>query len=393
MMNDFTFYAPTKVIFGREADENVGEALKEYGANKVFVLYGGGSVKRSGLLDKVEKSLAEAGIAYVEKGGAQPNPTLEFTRSCVDLCKKENVDFMLAVGGASALDTVKLTAISVKCGCDPWELVTGEVKPTDRIPFGVVLTIAAAGSEMSNSAVVTNTDIHFKRGLSTDCNRPTIAFLNPEYTFTVSKFQTGCGIVDMMTHTMERYFTDDVDNDLTERISEGLLVAVKDAGTVAINQPDDYEARATLMWASSLSHNGLTGCGKKPFGWPPHQISHGICGVDTKIAHGAALSVVFPAWMKYVYKYNIPLFARFAVNVWNVEMDYEHPEKTALAGIEAMKNYFRSIDMPVTNRELGILPEHYDEVAELTTYNQSRKVKSFIPLGKAEIIDILKLAE
>ena len=391
-MKDFVYYTPTKVYFGKEADKDVGGVLKGLGATKVLIVYGGGSVKRSGLFDKVAASITGAGLSLIEKGGVEPNPRLPFVRECVDLIKAEGVDFVLAVGGASALDTAKIAAIATACECDPWDLVSAKVVPDKRLPFGVVLTIAAAGSEMSNSAVISNPETNIKRGLTSDLNRPVVAFLNPENTFSVSKYQTGCGIVDTMMHTFERYFTDDIDNDLTERIAEGLLVAVKNAGSIAINDPNDYESRATLLWASSLSHNGLTGCGKSPFGFPAHQISHSLGGrFDT--AHGAALSVIFPAWMKYVYKNNISLFARFAVNVWGVPMIYDHPEVTALAGIDAMKTYFKSLDMPVTMSELGIGPEYFEELAELTTWNGARTVKSFVPLNMEEIVEIFKLAE
>lgn len=392
-MNDFVYYTPTKVYFGREADKDVGGVLKGLGATKVLALYGGGSVKRSGLLDKVADSIKAAGLGYIEKGGIEPNPKLPFVRDCVTLCKEENIDFIIAVGGASVLDTAKVAAIATACDADPWDLVTAKVVPDKRIPFGVVLTIAAAGSEMSNSAVISNPENDIKRGLTSDLNRPVVAFLNPENTYSVSRFQTGCGIVDTMMHTFERYFTDDIDNDLTERIAEGLIVAVKNAGAIAINNPEDYESRATLLWASSLSHNGLTGCGKKPFGFPAHQISHSVGGRFDRVSHGAALSVIFPAWMKFVYKHNIPLFARFAVNVWGVPMNYDHPEITALAGIEAMKTYFKSLDMPVTMADLDIGPEYFEELAELTTWGGARTVKSFVPLSKEEIVEIFKLAE
>jgi len=392
-MNNFIYYTPTKVFFGRDADKDVGSVIKQLGATRVLIIYGGGSVVRSGLLRKVSNSIGAAGLSYIEKGGVEPNPKVSFVRDCVALCKSEKIDFVLAVGGASVLDTAKISAISAATDIDPWDLVSGKKIPDTRIPFGVVLTIAAAGSEMSNSAVLSDPETCIKRGLTSDLNRPVVAFLNPENTYSVSKFQTGCGIVDTMMHTFERYFTDDIDNDLTERIAEGLLVSVKNAGSIAIVEPENYEARATLLWASSLSHNGLTGCGKKPFGFSVHQISHGISGKFDRVAHGAALSVLFPAWMKFVYKYNIPLFARFAVNVWGIEMNYDHAEITAQAGIDAMKTYFRSLDMPVTMRDLDISSDYYDDIAELTTYNGTRKVHSFVPLGKEEIIEILKLAE
>lgn len=270
-------------------------------------------------------------------------------------------------------------------------MIINQIMPTKKFPIGAVLTIAAAGSEMSNSHVVTDPKSYLKRSLNHDSLRPVVAFINPEHTFTVSKYQTGCGIVDILMHTFERYFTIEEDNDLTDRIAEGLMVAVKNAGLVAINEPDNYEARATLMWASSLSHNGLTGCGKNML-FPVHKLEHDFSGLFD-VAHGAGLAVLFPAWARYMYHHDIRKFSQFANRVWGIEMDHEHPEKTALKGIEAMTQYFRTIGMPTTMSELGINPDDYEKIADMTTDGGKKKILSYIPLTKEDILKIYRLAE
>ncbi len=275
-------------------------------------------------------------------------------------------------------------------GMDPWDMIIGQIKPTKSFPVGVVLTIASAGSEMSNSHVVTNPENNLKRALNDDLLRPVVAFLNPELTYTVSKFQTGCGIVDTLMHTFERYFAPDEGNELTDRIAEGLMVAVKNAGKTAINEPDNYEARATLMWASSLSHNGLTGCGRNIL-FPVHKLEHDFSGLFD-VAHAAGLSVLFPAWARYMYHHDVQRFCQFANRVWDIDTDDE-PDKTALKGIEAMTNYFKDIGMPTTMKELGISPSDYEKIADLTTDNGTKEIMSYVPLNKEDILNIYRLAE
>lgn len=390
-MLGFEYFTPTKVYFGRGVEKNVGKEIKKRGYKKVLIHYGGGSIKKAGIFDTVIKSLNDEGISWVELGGVEPNPKIELIREGIKLCQNENVDFILAVGGGSVIDSAKSIGLGLAHNRDPWDMIINRIAPEKSFPVGVVLTLAAAGSEMSNSHVVTNPEGKLKRSLNHDLLRPVFAFMNPELTYTVSKFQTGCGIVDIMMHTLERYFTKDQDTDLIDRISEGLLVAVKEAGKVAIKEPDNYEARATLMWASSLSHNGLTGTGKNAF-FPVHKMEHEVSGMFDHVAHGAGLSVLFPAWAKYVYKYHIDKFCRFAVNVWNVEMNFEHPEYTALEGIHRMEEYFKSIDMPVTFKELGIGEDSFEEMADKCTNGGKDPLKSYIDLGKEEIIEIFKMA-
>lgn len=395
-MQNFTYCAPTKVIFGRGVESQIGTELRELGATRVLVHFGGGSVKRTGLLDKVTASLTEAGLSYVEFGGVEPNPKLSFIHKGIELGRAEKVDFILAVGGGSVIDSAKAIGVGLVTGNDPWQYASTGTHPerSEVFPVGVVLTISAAGSEMSNSDVITNDLITpwVKQGITSETVRPLVAFLNPENTFTVSKFQTGCGIVDIMMHTLERYVTGQDECELSERIAEALLVSVREAGRVAIAHPDNYEARATLMWASSLSHNDLTGCGKiRKF--PVHKLEHPVSALHDSISHGAGLSVLFPAWAQFVMKYDIPKFAQLANRVWDCPMDFDHPERTALAGIEAMKRYFTEIGMPTHMSELGLTPDEYDAIIALTTKGGTRPVKSYIDLGPEEIRAIYALAE
>lgn len=395
-MQNFTYCAPTKVVFGRGVEEQIGPELRARGASRVLVHFGGGSVKKNGLLDKVTASLTAAGLTYVELGGVQPNPKLSFIHEGIALCRKEKVDFILAVGGGSVIDSAKAIGVGLATGNDPWQYASTGTHPeaNEVFPVGTVLTIAAAGSEMSNSDVITNDLVTpwVKQGITSETVRPVVSFLNPENTFTVSKFQTGCGIVDIMMHTMERYVTGQADCQLTERIAEALLVSVREAGRVAIAHPDDYEARATLMWASSLSHNDLTGCGKiRKF--PVHKLEHPISALHDSVSHGAGLSVLFPAWAQYVMQYDIPKFAQLANRIWDCPMDFDHPERTAQAGIQAMKRYFTEIGMPTRMSELGLTPDDYDAIIDLTTAGGTKPVKSYIDLGPDEIRAIYALAE
>ncbi|HCG63250.1 MAG: butanol dehydrogenase [Spirochaetes bacterium GWC2_52_13] len=390
-MKNFIYYAPTKVIFGKDAENQVGSTVSAAGYRKVMVHFGGGSVKKSGLLGIVTASLSDAGISYVEFGGVEPNPKISLVREGIALAKREAVDMIVAVGGGSVIDSAKSICLGLAHGLDPWDMIENGTVPTKRFPLAVVLTISAAGSEMSNSHVISNPEKHLKRPLNSDMLRPDFSFQNPDYTMSVSPYQTACGIVDTMMHTMERYYTPDTDNDLTDRISEGLLVAVKNAGKVAMENPQDYEARATLMWASSVSHNGLTACGKAP-SFPAHKIEHDVSGLHDEVSHGVGLAVIFPAWARYVYKHDVRKFAQGAERIWGVEMDYDHPERTAEQGIVAMKEYFKSLGMPVTMKELGIDPSEYQTLADMTTYGNTKPLPSYVALGSEEIVEIFKLA-
>lgn len=376
-MQDFIYYAPTKVYFGKGKQKEVGEIIKGYGYQKIMLQYGKGSIKKSGLYDEIMASLSASGIEVVEMGGVEPNPKITFVREAVKLAKEEKVEMILAVGGGSVIDSCKYTAAGAASDCDPWEFPTRKSTVTEALPVGCVLTLAAAGSEMSSSAVITNLDLNMKRGFNSDFNRCKFAICNPELTYTVDKYQTACGVVDIMAHTMERYFTVCDPTDLTDRIAESLLRAVVDAGKVLMENPCDYEARATVMWASSLSHNDLTGCGREN-ALAVHQLEHALSGEFDHIAHGAGLAVLFPAWGRYVYRHNIPRFAQFARRVWDVtEAD---DEKAAALGIESMAEYFASLGMPVRLRDFGIEGDCMDKLADLCTFGKQRSVKSYVDM-------------
>jgi hypothetical protein len=384
------YYTPTKVYFGKDADRNIGEKLKEFEFTKLMILYGGGSAVKSGLIGRIEADLRESGIDYVVRGGVEPNPKVSFVRETIDICKAEKADFILAVGGGSVIDSAKSTALSIGSDADPWDLILGRATPTAALPIAVVLTIAAAGSEMSNSHVLTNTEFNIKKGTNCDLVRPKAAFMNPENTYSVPAYHTACGAVDIMMHTFERYFTGDGPTMPTDRIAEAILLTVREAAAVLVNDPENYEARASIMWASSLSHNGLTACGKNYKTLVVHQLEHGVSGVFDRVAHGAGLAVLYPAWAKYVYKYDLPRFARIAKKVWHV--DAETPELTAILGIEAMKKYFASIGMPVSLRELNITEGDLEVIADNVSFNGTRIVDSYVPLGREEVLEILKIA-
>ncbi len=386
-MLDFIYNAPTTVYFGRDKEKQVGKIINDLGYKKIMMQYGKGSIKKSGLYDSVMNSLSEYGIEVIELGGVEPNPKLEFVRTAVEIAKKEKVELILAVGGGSVIDSSKYTALGAKNDCDVWDLPMGKVVPKDALPVGCILTLAAAGSEMSSSAVLTNLAVSKKKGCTTELNRPKFAIMNPELTFSVNAYQTACGIVDIMSHTMERYFTVCEPTDLTDRIAESILKSVIDAGKVVMDNPKDYNARANIMWASSLSHNGLTGCGRENF-LAVHQLEHALSGEFDHVAHGAGLAVLFPAWAKYVYKYNVPRFAQFARRVWCVT----EPDdiKAAELGINAMAKYFKSIGMPTKISEFNVPKDSLDKLADLCTNGKTRVIKNYILLGFKEVKDIFE---
>ena len=387
-MLDFEYYTPTKVFFGKSKEKEVGKIISQYGYKKIMLQYGKGSIKASGLYDDIINALNQYEIEVVELGGVEPNPKIEFVREAVRIAKREGVELVLSVGGGSVIDAPKYTALGAVSDCDVWDFVVGKQKPTSALAVACVLTIAAAGSEMSWSAVVSDLSLNMKRGLASDLIRPLFAVCNPELTYTVSPYQTACGITDIMAHTMERYFTPCEPTDITDQIAEGILRSVINAARVVMKEPNNYEARANIMWASSLSHNNLTGCGRIN-SLPVHQLEHAVSGEYDNVAHGAGLAVLFPAWAKYVYTYNIPRFAQFARNVWAVnEVD---DKKAAEMGIESMTEFFKSIGMPSTLREFGINADAIDKLTDLCTFNNTRTVNSVIKLGSKEIKDIFKL--
>ncbi len=384
-MLDFYYHTPTEVFFGRGKENEVGKIISSYGYKKIMMQYGKGSIKKSGLYDRVMSALSESGITVVEFGGVEPNPKLSDIRRAIKLAKEQNVEMILAVGGGSVIDSSKYTALGALTDIDVWEFAMGRAKPEKALPVGCILTIAAAGSEMSNSAVVTNLELNMKKGTTTELNRCKFAIMNPELTATLGGYQTACGIVDIMEHTMERFFSVAQPTELTDGIATSLLRSVIKAGKILIEKPTDYEARATIMWASSLSHNGLTGCGRENY-LAVHQLEHALSGEYDFVAHGAGLAILFPAWARYVYKYNIPRFCEFAKLVFGVEE--KDDEKCALMGIEKMEEFFALLKMPSKLSDFNIPEQSIDKLATLCTFNKTRTVKSYITLGYEQIKDI-----
>ncbi len=389
-MENFVFNTPTTVYFGKDTHLNVGEIVKNLGHTKIMMQYGKGSIKNSGLYDQVINSLTKNGISVVDMGGVEPNPKVDFVRKAIKKAKETGVTMILAVGGGSVIDSSKYTALGVKTDADVWDIAMGKVIPTVSLPVACILTHSAAGSEMSNSAVITNTEVNLKKGFSTELNRCKFAILNPELTFTLSPYQTACGIVDIMAHTMERYFTDLPECEPTDSIAESILKSVIKSAYAVLENPTDYDARATIMWASSLSHNGLTGAGRLNY-LAVHQLEHALSGIYDRVSHGAGLAVLFPAWAKYVYKKNVKRFARFSRNVWDVvETD---DELCAFKGIEKMEEFFKFIKMPVRLSDLDIIEDISDLMAKETTFNNTRTIKSYVELGQKEIKEIFDLCK
>lgn len=392
-MENFAYYTPTKVVFGKDEEKNVGKLAKDFGAKKVLIHYGGGSAVRSGLIDRIKTSLSEENIAFVELGGVKPNPRLSLIYEGIKLAKENGVDFILAVGGGSVIDSAKGIGYGVANPDieDVWDLYIGKKKTQKCAPIGVVLTIAAAGSEMSSGSVVTKEDEQLKRSYGCDNARPKFAIMNPELTYTLPKYQIACGVVDIMMHTMERYFSPVGNLELTDKIAEGLLKTMIKYGKLSLENPTNYEARAEIMWASSLAHNGLTGCGGIG-DWSTHQLEHDLGGVYD-IAHGAGLAAVWGSWARYVYKENPRRFAQFAENVFGIEK-IGTDEEMAIKGIEAMENFYKDIEMPISISETGInlSDEDVEMLAEKCSNNGTRYIGSFKKLFKEDMAKIYSMA-
>jgi len=389
-LDNFIYYNPTKIIFGRGAEDAAGGETVSFGGSRVLLHYGGSSAERSGLLERTRESLRKENLFFTELGGAVPNPRLSLAREGIELCAKHDIDFILAVGGGSAIDSAKAIAFgAVDPGGDVWDFFEGTRQPAAAIPVGVILTLSASGSESSTSCVITNEDGWLKRGLNSDLNRPKFALLNPELTYSLNAYQTACGVVDIMMHTMDRYFSPTKDVDFVDRLSEALLQSVIRAGSIAMKRPEDYSARADLMWAGSVSHNTLLGTGKAT-DFAPHHIEHEISG-KYDVAHGAGLAAVWGHWARFVYRENVMKFAQFAARVWNIPMDFEDPERTALNGIDRTTDYFRSLGMPVSLKELGVDASGDDihDMAEKAIFFGRRKLGSFKKLGYDEVKAIL----
>lgn len=392
-MNSFEFYSPTKVLFGKNVELRVGEEAKSLGVSKLLVVFGGGSVKKSGLLKRVEETVSNSGINFVELGGVLPNPRLALVREGIEICRRERVDMILAVGGGSVIDTAKAIALGVPYDGDVWDFFDGIAVAKEALPTMNVLTLAAAGSETSSSCVITNEDGLIKKGHNTPLNRPKVTFMNPELLYTLPPYQTACGITDIMMHTFERYFTTDGENEMTDRIAEALLKTVMQYGLVCMAEPENYEARSEVMWAGSLSHNHLTGLGRKQ-DWATHQIEHELGGMFD-VAHGAGLAAVWGSWARCVYKNDVLRFARYGVNVLGLNMDYDHPAQTALSAIEETERYFARIGMPVSLLQLmgrSLTEEEIKELSVKCTHFGKRTIGGMMQLGEKEISEIYQMA-
>lgn len=391
-MFNFTYYTPTMVVFGRGAEEQTGALVRAQGCKKALIHYGGGSAVRSGLLGRVKASLDQAGVAYTELGGVVPNPRLSLVYRGIELCRKEGVDFILAVGGGSVIDSSKAIAYGLAEDADVWELYDRTRRAKACLPVGAVLTIAAAGSEMSNSSVITRDEGGIKRGYNDDLCRPRFAVMNPELTATLPPYQTASGCVDILMHTMERYFTPNGTMAITDSIAEGLMRTVMDKAAVLRDDPQNYDARAEIMWAGSLSHNGLTGCGGDGGDWAPHGLEHEMGGMFD-VTHGAGLAAVWGSWARYVYRDCLDRFVKFAVNVMGVAGSGT-PEDIALAGIEAMEDFFRSIHMPTCFSELGIAPtrEQIEKMAHMLHIASGGKKGAAKVLYEADFLKIYEMA-
>ena len=389
-MFNFIYHTPTQVVFGKGAEEQTGALVKAQGCKKVLIHYGGGSVVRSRLLGRIKASLDQAEVAYTELGGVVPNPRLSLVYRGIELCRKEGVDFILAVGGGSVIDSSKAIAYGLAEKADVWELYDRARRAKACLPVGVVLTIAAAGSEMSNSSVITKDEGGIKRGYNDDICRPRFAVMDPELTTTLPPYQTASGCVDILMHTMERYFTPNGTMELTDALAEGLMRTVIKNAVILRDDPGSYDARAEIMWAGSLSHNGLTGCGSDGGDWACHGLEHEMGGMFD-VTHGAGLAAVWGSWARYVYRDCLDRFVRFAVNVMGVAGSGT-PEDIALAGIEAMEDFYRSIAMPTCFSELGISPTQ----EQLVTMARKLHIACGGTKGTAKVLreaDFLKIYE
>lgn len=393
-MAGFTYYTPTKVVFGRETEQQTGELVKAAGAKKVLIHYGSGSVIRSGLLDRVKETLCKEEIEYVELGGVVPNPRLSLVYEGIELAKRESVDFILAVGGGSVIDSAKAIGYGMANEGDVWDFYDRKRTADACVPIGVILTIAATGSEMSDSSVITKEEGWVKRGYNSDLCRPVFAIMNPELTMTLPDYQTACGCADILMHTMERYFTNGDQMEITDSMAEALLRTVMKNALILVNEPDNYDARAEIMWAGSLSHNGLTGCGSTDKDFATHGLEHEIGGMFD-VAHGAGLTAIWGSWARYVYRDCLHRFSRFAVNVMQIDPKDKKEEMVALEGIEAMEEFFRKINLPVTMKELGIelTDEQIEELARKCSVACGGKKGSAKVLKESDMKIIYEMAQ
>ena len=385
-MNNFNFLCDTKFIFGKETEKTVGSEIKQYGKKVLFVNDGGDYLKTTGLYDSVVSSLNEENLEFIELSGVKANPEVELVREGIEICKKENIDFILAVGGGSVIDTAKSIGVGVYYNGDVWDIYEGVGTINDTLPVGVVLTIPGTGSESSISSILTNGNS--KRAIDDVRMRPVFAVMNPELTYSLPPFQTTAGCVDIISHVFERYFTNTKHVEFTDRLCESTIKTIIDNVYKVLKDPKDYEARAEIMWAGTIAHNGILGVGRDEC-WGAHMIGHELSG-EYKITHGTTLALILPHWMKYVYKHDVMRFVRYAVEVWGIRQNYDDPEETALAGIAKTKEFFESVGQPTCLKDVNVGDEKIVEMAEKCTKNGN--VGGFVSLSKEDVISIYKSA-
>lgn len=389
-MDNFTFYAPTYFAFGKETENETGKYVKRFGGSRVLIHYGGGSVIKSGLLDRVKKSLEGEQLTYVELGGVRPNPRSGLVYEGIELCRKENIDFILAVGGGSVIDSAKAIAAGVPYSGDFWDYYEGKLVE-EALPIGTIITISAAGSEGSADSVITKEEGMLKRGATGEGLRPKFTIMNPSLTQTLPAYQTACGITDIIAHLYERYLTNTKEVEVTDRMIEGLMLAMIQEGPRVIEDPNNYDARANIMWAGMMAHNNSCGVGRTQ-DWTSHNIEHELSALYD-CAHGAGLAVVMPAVFSYNMKHDVMRFAKIAVRVWGCQMNFEQPEKTALAGIEALRQFFISIGMPKNFYEIGAKEEDIEKLAYTACYGNANTgtLGGFVTLNQKDVENIYRL--
>jgi alcohol dehydrogenase YqhD (iron-dependent ADH family) len=390
LMDNFTFYSPTKFVFGKDTEQNAGALVREFGGSKVLLHFGGKSAEKSGLLGRVRDSLKGAGLEFVELGGVHPNPLDDLVYEGIDLCRKNDVDFILAVGGGSVIDSAKAIAMGVCYEGDFWDFYSGKAAAKAAVPVGTVLTIAAAGSEGSGDSVITKKDGMVKRGASGECIRPKFSILNPALTQTLPAYQTACGATDIMAHVCERYFTNTRNVETTDRLCEAVLMAMIHETPKVIADANDYEARANIMWAGMVAHNNIVGVGRDQ-DWNSHGIEHELSGLYD-CAHGAGLAVIMPAWMDFVYKHDVLRFAQWATRVWGCKMDFAEPDRTAREGIRRFREFLRSIGMPINFAELGAKEEDIPTLVKKFGLADGATTGGFVKLSSEDIAQIYKIA-
>ena len=388
-MNNFNFYSPTLFVFGKERENEAGKLVKRFGGTKVLIHFGGGSVVKSGLLDRVKQSLTAEDISFVELGGVMPNPRSGLVYTGIEICKREKIDFVLAVGGGSGIDSSKAIALGALYDGDFWDFYQGKAM-TKALPVATILTISAAGSEGSGNSVITHENGMLKRGCGGDALRPVFSVLNPELTCTLPAYQTACGCTDMMAHVMERYFTNTQEVEITDRLCESILLTIIKEAPKALTNPADYDARANLMWAGMVAHNDVCGVGREQ-DWSTHALEHELSALYD-VAHGAGLAVMFPAWMKYVMNHDVMRFAQMAVRVWGCEMDFQQPEKTALQGIYKLEQFLISIGMPVRFSGLGAKAEDIPTLVKTLFSSGAATLGNFVKLTADDARKIYELA-